>query len=104
GPAAMATARALDLLLGAVATGDRPARGAVRWSAAFSAGRASAPTPSSRSVDVSGSRSVAVSGSRPVAVSGSGVALGSGSSVALGSGSGSGSGVALGSGARGRRG
>lgn len=78
GPAAMATARALDLLLGAVATGDRPARGAVRWSAAFSAGRASAPTPGSRSVAVSGSRSVAVSGSRPVAVSGSGVALGSG--------------------------
>ncbi|MET9805065.1 SCO3242 family prenyltransferase [Streptomyces halstedii] len=107
GPAAMATARALDLLLGAVATGDRPARGAVatgdrpargavRWSAAFSAGRASAPTPGSRPVAVSGSRSVAVSGSRPVAVSGS--------SVALGSGSGSGSGVALGSGARGRRG
>lgn len=78
GPAAMATARALDLLLGAVATGDRPARGAVRWSAAFSAGRASAPTPGSRSVAVSGSRSVAVSGSRPVAVSGSSVALGSG--------------------------
>ncbi|MFJ3278023.1 SCO3242 family prenyltransferase [Streptomyces halstedii] len=92
GPAAMATARALDLLLGAVATGDRPARGAVRWSAAFSAGRASAPTPGSRPVAVSGSRSVAVSGSRPVAVSGSSVALGSGSSVALGSG------------ARGRRG
>ncbi|MFJ3146340.1 SCO3242 family prenyltransferase [Streptomyces halstedii] len=87
GPAAMATARALDLLLGAVATGDRPARGPVRWSAAFSAGRASAPTP--------GSRSVAVSGPRPVAVSGS--------SVALGSGAGSGAGVALASGARGRR-
>ncbi|MBV7672249.1 UbiA family prenyltransferase [Streptomyces halstedii] len=89
GPAAMATARALDLLLGAVATGDRPARGpvatgdqsargAVRWSAAFSAGRASAPTPGSRSLAVSGSRPVAVSGSRPVAVSGSSVALGSG--------------------------
>ncbi|WP_406407609.1 UbiA family prenyltransferase [Streptomyces halstedii] len=95
GPAAMATARALDLLLGAVATGDRPARGPVRWSAAFSAGRASAPT--------SGSRSLAVSGSRPVAVSGSSVALGSGAGSGSGVVHGSGAGVAPGSGGRGRR-
>ncbi|MEV3997906.1 SCO3242 family prenyltransferase [Streptomyces halstedii] len=85
GPAAMATARALDLLLGAVATGDRdrPAGGPVRWSAAASAGPLRVSTSGSRSVAVSGSGSVAVSGSV--------------------SGSGSGSGFALGSGAHGRR-
>lgn len=82
GPAAMATARALDLLLGAVATGDRdrPAGGPVRWSAAASAGPLR--------VSTSGSRSVAVSGSGSVAISRSG--SGSGSGFALGSGAGSG--------------
>ncbi|MFE2760698.1 SCO3242 family prenyltransferase [Streptomyces halstedii] len=76
GPAAMATARALDLLLGAVATGDRdrPAGGPVRRSAAASAGPLRVSTSGSRSVAVSGSGSVAVSRS----ASGSGFALGSG--------------------------
>lgn len=91
GPAAMATARALDLLLGAVATGDRdrPAGGPVRRSAAASA--------SPLRVSTSGSRSVAGSGSGSVAVSRSG----------SGSGSGPGSGAHgrrdLGAGASGRR-
>ncbi|MFE7520098.1 UbiA family prenyltransferase [Streptomyces halstedii] len=80
GPAAMATARALDLLLGAVATGDRgrPAGGPVRRSAAASAGPLRVSTSGSRSVAVSGSGSVAVSRSRSGSGSGSGFALGSG--------------------------
>ncbi|MYQ53550.1 MULTISPECIES: SCO3242 family prenyltransferase [unclassified Streptomyces] len=88
GPAAMATARALDLLLGAVATGDRdrPAGGPVRWSAAASAGPLRVSTSGSRSVAVSGSGSGSVAVSRSRSGSGSG----SGSSFALGSGAGSG--------------
>ncbi|MFD4665065.1 SCO3242 family prenyltransferase [Streptomyces halstedii] len=97
GPAAMATARALDLLLGAVATGDRgrPAGGPVRRSATASAGPLR--------VSTSGSRSVAVSGSGSVAVSRSG--SGSGSGFALGSGAGSGAHGRrdVGAGASGRR-
>ncbi|MCW8220446.1 MULTISPECIES: SCO3242 family prenyltransferase [Streptomyces] len=97
GPAAMATARALDLLLGAVATGDRgrPAGGPVRGSAAASAGPLRVSTSGSRSVAVSGS------GSGSVAVSRSG----SGSSFALGSGAGSGAHGRrdVGAGASGRR-
>lgn len=76
GPAAMATARALDLLLGAVATGDRdrPAGGPVRRSAAASAGPLRVSTSGSRSVAVSGSGSGSVAVSR----SGSGSGAGSG--------------------------
>ncbi|MFJ2226068.1 SCO3242 family prenyltransferase [Streptomyces halstedii] len=101
GPAAMATARALDLLLGAVATGDRdrPAGGPVRRSAAASAGPLRVSTSGSRSVAVSGSGSVAVSRSR------SGSGSGSGSGFALGSGAGSGAHGRrdVGAGASGRR-
>ncbi|MER7315711.1 UbiA family prenyltransferase [Streptomyces halstedii] len=101
GPAAMATARALDLLLGAVATGDRdrPAGGPVRRSAAASAGPLRVSTSGSRSVAVSGSGSVAVSRSRSRSGSGSG------SGFALGSGAGSGAHGRrdVGAGASGRR-